>query len=556
MHKYCHAVVVAILCCFATQARAAEIVFPYEGKDYTYAELRELRDSGEFERLERMIEYFRNEHQIIDEGNWYLPYFYHALSSPEKSTADEIAAYKKTMERWAGAYPESIAWRVLLIKSNIDWAWTARGTQFASEVGKDAWKSYRDYLIEAWKWVVDGMHLEQKDPELYRNVVTIVRGLQMDDVNSPEKFLPPDLLADYRSSGSDGIADYFFDVGVEVEPGYYYLYRARIDAFMLRWGGKPGELGRFLEEARIRSASVWGNRMYVWLFQAMADRLSAPLMLALYPIDWDALNGYLLDMRDQTEKKIYWLNRHCLYACMYQDRTLATRLFEEIGDDYDRSVWSKKRRFSLWREWALEDGHFPIFPEIETAIYFGNYAYLKEFLEKNPGLELNWMNEYGRPPLYVALRKKEPEMAELLIEHGAEVRHPVLFNQGVRNRYVLDFMLEHGVKPSSFDRVGTPLLYECVAYGDFVNLRYLIEKGGNPKVVHLRYGYTLLHTAAWYGKPQQLEYLLQFDVDRNAKTRSGFTAIELARDRLAKSTSEDMIARAKACIALLEADAG
>jgi ankyrin repeat protein len=121
---------------------------------------------------------------------------------------------------------------------------------------------------------------------------------------------------------------------------------------------------------------------------------------------------------------------------------------------------------------------------------------------------LNIRDNYGFRPLHFAVQNGEKEKVQLLLSTGVNTNAKT----------------DHGF---------TPLYFAVGKKGDLEIIKMLIKFGSSLNVKD-RNGITPLHYAAW-GSSEKIILLLNAGADKNAITKSGKTAFDLALD------NEDLI---------------
>ena len=121
---------------------------------------------------------------------------------------------------------------------------------------------------------------------------------------------------------------------------------------------------------------------------------------------------------------------------------------------------------------------------------------------------LNIRDDYGFRPLHFAVQNGEKEKVQLLLSTGVNTNAKT----------------DHGF---------TPLYFAVGKKGDLEIIKMLIKFGSSLNVKD-KNGITPLHYAAW-GSSEKIILLLNAGADKNAITKSGKTAFDLALD------NEDLI---------------
>ena len=152
------------------------------------------------------------------------------------------------------------------------------------------------------------------------------------------------------------------------------------------------------------------------------------------------------------------------------------------------------------------------------------------------------MNSPGctRPPLYLAVEKRDSRLVALLIDYGASPNARFEHNDTsimlAAKRAcpeILQFLLDHGASARAEDRCGcTPLHHLASSFDDCTveNLSkcagILVEHKANPNAINF-YDKTPLAIAIDRKRPQLIEVLLQ----NGATETVGKSAFEIARDK-------------------------
>jgi ankyrin repeat protein len=166
---------------------------------------------------------------------------------------------------------------------------------------------------------------------------------------------------------------------------------------------------------------------------------------------------------------------------------------------------------------------------------------------------------YSHMPLHEAIRKGHCEIAELLLQHGANpdkennystpLEQAALFHCKKNNKIGLKLMqllLENGANPNlgahhHHPSVITSPLHIISAYGDDPEaMHVLVNAGGDIKKKRAN-GNTPLHDAAEHGNYKQMEVLIEQNVDINALNDSHQTPLDLLivrRNQLKRSANK------------------
>lgn len=164
--------------------------------------------------------------------------------------------------------------------------------------------------------------------------------------------------------------------------------------------------------------------------------------------------------------------------------------------------------------YACYTGHASLAPVLldgKPAAVFGEACALGDastalqLLDADPSL-LNAFTADGFPPLGLAIFFRHPDLAQQLIERGADV------HAHARNAQL--------VAP----------LHAAVAVGDRETAALLLQRGANANA-RQQGGFTPLHGAASRGDDAMIDLLLAAHADRALVTEDGKTAAEIAEER-------------------------
>jgi ankyrin repeat protein len=171
------------------------------------------------------------------------------------------------------------------------------------------------------------------------------------------------------------------------------------------------------------------------------------------------------------------------------------------------------------------------------AIEFGDTELLQDLID-NQGADINVPNSEGEAPLLIAMKKRRPDIAMLLLERHADVNVtvPLLLNTPLhlcfledifRPEFVDQLMHHQELEVDAQNNLGNTPLFLAVYAKEVQYVTMLLQRGAN---VHLRnkHGVTPLLTACEIGALECAEQLLTFGADVNAVDNHGESGLHKA----------------------------
>ncbi|GCB71563.1 hypothetical protein scyTo_0001618 [Scyliorhinus torazame] len=167
---------------------------------------------------------------------------------------------------------------------------------------------------------------------------------------------------------------------------------------------------------------------------------------------------------------------------------------------------------------------------LHLACRKGYFGIAQELLEN--GVVLDARNANGLTPFFFAAERQHRKICQLLIEWGCDVQAKDLKNHtafdGIRNEKFRKFLLSYYAYWSSVIPIiihGDTDILEDIVHNHLKKLSFM----SSPRSRCIN-GSTLLHTAAYFGKTDTIESLLQLKVDVNLLDYKGAVPLHRSRD--------------------------
>lgn len=221
-----------------------------------------------------------------------------------------------------------------MARAYTDFAWAARGSGWIRDVPEDSWKVFRQKLQKAWDVLNEAEKLKEKDPELYR--IFLIAGMGLDK--------------------SDKEMNSLLEKGIAIDKGYYPLYLQRANNLLPRWGGRKGELEAFAKRSAELNKGQGGEALYAKIVAEVVPMfysVGADKFLKLKFSYQRTKQGHI-EILEKYPEASYYLNTYCLLASVYKDKETARKLFDKIGENWNRKVWKKQVHFDKYRNWVYE----------------------------------------------------------------------------------------------------------------------------------------------------------------------------------------------------------
>jgi uncharacterized protein len=123
------------------------------------------------------------------------------------------------------------------------------------------------------------------------------------------------------------------------------------------------------------------------------------------------------------------------------------------------------------------------------ACALGRAEIATQMLDANPAL-LDSYSDDGFPAIGLTVFFRQPELARMLIERGADVNTaarnafrvaPVHAAAAVRDAAIMQLLIEHGADVNARQQMGYTALHTAAQHGDHVMLDLLLAAGADPR---------------------------------------------------------------------------
>ncbi len=284
----------------------------------------------DFAGLDEMADAVRSSKARFPGGGWKLSRFYEALNNRDAAGYQADADWQShlaILQRWTVARPQSITARLALADAYLRYAWVARGGGYANTVTDQGWQLFEERSKQAAKVLADAAALPSKCPHFYELAQEVA-----------------------LASGADaGQQRAIFEKAIEFEPLYFAYYQRYTQTLLPQWGGGPGELEAFAEEAYRRVGGKEGAHVYFEIASNLCGRCGD---FSADEFSWQKLREGFAATEELYGLSPLKVNRFAFLAATYGDRVVAAKAFRRIGSNWDYTVWGSRARFESQRVWA------------------------------------------------------------------------------------------------------------------------------------------------------------------------------------------------------------
>jgi hypothetical protein len=295
---------------------------------YAYRkQIRLLYNNRRFDELEKEAADVRAAKSAFDNGSRKLVQFYDSLECSAKEPESMWQLHDQIHRDWIEKFPQSITARVAYAHFFTDYAWQARGHEYADKVTKDGWRLFEERNEAARKILEEAQHLPEKDPCWYRGKFSVALGQSWDET----------------------AYDHLVEEAKSFDPTFWGFDMQRANSLLPRWFGHPGEWESYAEDAAARPDGL-GAEIYARI--VMENWSYYDNVFQDTRIFWAKTREGLTIILQKYPRSFEFKNMAARLAGLAEDREFAQKMFGQLGDTYDVSIWKKPEVFVHCRAWA------------------------------------------------------------------------------------------------------------------------------------------------------------------------------------------------------------
>lgn len=246
-------------------------------------------------------------------------------------TAQEAhwVAMEKKAERWQQMYPKSSVAAFARNEAFIGHAYFFRGSRYARDVDQAMWKPFKAYIDRAFNALASQENQIVRDQAWY---CAMIRVAQYQDIDASQ-FAQ---LVDEASSKY---------------PSYYEIYFFAANKLAPKWGGSFEAFDWLANLAVSKTRKTEGMALYTRLYWSIAQGDFQDDLFTRTNADWKKMKLGFDDIVKSYPDE--WnLNNYAWFACMARDRPTLERVFKQIGEDINTTLWNGPERLNRCRNFA------------------------------------------------------------------------------------------------------------------------------------------------------------------------------------------------------------
>jgi WD40 repeat protein len=314
---------------------------------------------GNFDELERWADRLRSGEVMIEEKfasepfyTWLTTAYVSPIASGTRGKIDGFyQAELAFADAWLKQKPDSVAARIVKAKAYFDYAWDIRGAGFAGEVPRTAWQPFKERLQNAEEILKEASRLKPPDVCVFSSLLGVGTGLGWNHEQ----------------------LDRAVERGLLISKKDPVLIDMMANQLLPRWGGEPGDLGKFALRISERIKGEDGAYLYGRIARytqvaevslkrnsgdpeafARTNRDYTDPQVVLKEFSAEQLRAAAAALHKRHPKAKRTLNFVCWLYCVLDDRETAKEHFAEIVDKPDVSIWGSRDLFDHWRRWCDE----------------------------------------------------------------------------------------------------------------------------------------------------------------------------------------------------------
>lgn len=241
----------------------------------------------------------------------------------------DFESYLKAIDDWQKKIPNSAYAATVRGEALTNWAWDARGCDWADKVSDENFKLFHERLEKA-KTVLESCSQKARPPRWY-----------------------PTLMQVYLGLGEDRAAfDKVLKAALKAYPKQIQSYNQMIIALLPRWGGEEGEWEKFASSSADQVGGADGDLLYariaIFMIRSFGDELRS------YPPDFARIERGIAEMKKRYPDDPTPDGLLCRIALVTGHKDKAKELIEKLGTKMPKFAFDSKLQFT--QVWNMTHG--------------------------------------------------------------------------------------------------------------------------------------------------------------------------------------------------------
>lgn len=327
--RVCMVLLLGQVCVLATPAAQAG---EYMERQVIQDRAATLFHTGNFSELDRMASQYRVRGDRTSSGLWKLTLFYAGLSSVANTNVTD-EGYWKALEsramRWVSASPNSPAAHLAYADFLKGHGWMYRGNGYSSEVRKQDWEPFHEYIAKERKYLEANKKVASKDPRWYEMMI---------DVATAEGWS----IEDFNALVTEATARH---------PYYYPIYFSAINYLTPKWHGSKEQIEQFASNAVTLTRKKEGESMYARIYWVASQFNYGNSLFTDSSVVWRKMSKSIDDVLKRYPDQ--WnINNFAHFSCLAGDAAKARQLIGNIEGKPIMTVWESLPFFNACRDWS------------------------------------------------------------------------------------------------------------------------------------------------------------------------------------------------------------
>ena len=284
-------------------------------------------NSRRFDDLEKNANDVRASKAKFGNGSWKIAQYYDCLGCSETEPESMWQLHGEIHKAWIAAKPDSVTARVAQVGYLLEYAWHARGTNFADKVTPEGWRLFGERLKVAHRALIDSEKLCAKCPGWWSIGLRIGLGEQWPRENYEQ----------------------FYAHAKALEPTFWGFDTAHSRYLSLKWYGRAGEWEAAAETA---AAAPDGLGMEIYTRCVLEQHFNYDNVFKQTRATWSKTQQGCELMMKRYPGSVEVVRAYCLLASLAGDQPMAKRFFDQLGDNAWSEIWGTRDNFQRTKAWA------------------------------------------------------------------------------------------------------------------------------------------------------------------------------------------------------------